>query len=631
MSREWLPTALVLLAVAAGAAHGQIAPDQGQSRERTGPNAQQPFQAPFAVAKPVFPPLAPAAPPALPGADETVLFSDVRIDDGGGRFAARPARAWRPAESPGAEVRLDHSVGEILGSGWVHRQFEHNRLIGVETTPDRIVEVVLLINRAFVENGYINSGLLLPEQGWPARGATLELQLVAGRVVPLQEGGPAITVNWKEGRSRGLSSGYIRARMPAAYLWPLDAAAVERDFRVLADDPAIRTINAQLAPGPFPGQATLSVVVDPQPRFDLYGTLANSRSPSVGGDRAAVGGSVRNALVAGDILGGEYGVTSGLSDGSAYYSAPLPGPGTLVDARAAFDDAAVVDQNLRALNIRSKESSFEVGVSDRVIDSPLTPRPSGEGWIAARSLTLGLHLEHRQSTSTLLGQPFSFSPGAVNGRTALDVLRLTADWIERGERQVITASGTVSLGLDGTASETPTLDRNFTAILVQLNYARRLGDGGLEFRARAAGQAASGLLYSMERFSVGGQDSVRGYRENLLLADSGALGSIELSCPVGAARGTCTGRSDDWRTVRISAFADAAVVRNQVAPQSNPRSIASVGVALTWVPSSLISARLTLAQPLVRAATPGSTDLQDRGIAFEITIHPLGLFARRRR
>jgi len=99
---------------------------------------------------------------------------------------------------------------------------------------------------------------------------------------------------------------------------------------------------------------------------------------------------------------------------------------------------------------------------------------------------------------------------------------------------------------------------------------------------------------------------------------------------VGVARGWCAGRSDDWRTVRVSVFSDGAVVHNQVDPQPTPASIVSVGAALTWTPSSVLHARFTYARALIKAPITGAPDLQDRGVAFEVTIHPLSLFTRGR-
>jgi hemolysin activation/secretion protein len=68
--------------------------------------------------------------------------------------------------------------------------------------------------------------------------------------------------------------------VPAASNQPLSAIAIERDFRLLAEDPAIRTVNADLRPGARPGEASLLLTVTPQDRFDIYLSAANSRSPS---------------------------------------------------------------------------------------------------------------------------------------------------------------------------------------------------------------------------------------------------------------------------------------------------------------------------------------------------------------
>jgi hypothetical protein len=45
------------------------------------------------------------------------------------------------------------------------------------------------------------------------------------------------------------------------------------------------------------------------------------------------------------------------------------------------------------------------------------------------------------------------------------------------------------------------------------------------------GQGASGTLPSTELFSIGGYDTVRGYREQTLVADNGFIGNLELRAP----------------------------------------------------------------------------------------------------
>ena len=106
--------------------------------------------------------------------------------------------------------------------------------------------------------------------------------------------------------------------------------------------------------------------------------------------------------------------------------------------RGGFNNAAVIDPELQPLDITAEDWQIEGGFGYRLVERPLTPRGNGEGWQAARTIAVGISLAHRQSDTTLLGRPFSFSPGAVNGRSEYTAVRLTGDMIERG---ISTVSG----------------------------------------------------------------------------------------------------------------------------------------------------------------------------------------------
>jgi hemolysin activation/secretion protein len=630
------PLAWIIAAIGVGAfadiqpAAAQAAGDPSGLRDRVGPKAE-PLPTPdyAAPTAPVVPPRAgdQAAPPTGPATG--LMLGDVQVDAAPGPSGQVTGRGLSLSGADGP--RIEARRHEALDAAWVRRQFELNGMIGRETSADRVVALVLAINRVFLANGYVNSGVLLGAQGWPASGGVLKLRLINGRVAPAGPGQPGIAVAWTKGGRKGLTARYVRDRLPAASQVPFNGAALERDFRLLAEDPAIRTVNAQLNPGAHAGEATLALSVDPQPRVDAYVSIANSRSPSVGGDRVAVGGSVRNALVAGDVISAEGGLTSGTADGTIAYSAPLT-PDTRFRVRYATDGAAVVDESLRALDIHSAETTYEVGLSHTVYARPLTPIAETGRWSPAESLVIGAQWLHRTSNSTLLGLPFSFSPGSVNGRSDYSVMRLSADWVQRGERQVLALSATGSFGLNGSGSDVPGVSApapDFKTLLGQLNYARRLNGGSLELRARLAGQLASGLLYSGERFAVGGQDTVRGYRENLLLSDDGAVGSVEISCSVRLDAVPCAKAVEDWKSLRAGVFVDGAVVKNEAGTQPAPTSISSVGIDLTWAPSTAVLARVTYGHALRYVPPTGRPDLQDRGFSFEVTVHPLSLFLRR--
>jgi hemolysin activation/secretion protein len=253
--------------------------------------------------------------------------------------------------------------------------------------------------------------------------------------------------------------------------------------------------------------------------------------------------------------------------------------------------------------------------------------PKGEGsWTPARSLSIGVAVAQRRSRSFLLGEPFSFAPGSVNGRSKYTAARLLGDLLVRSVNQVFAASVTATLGLEGTRSPVPEAlnpDENFKALLVQLNYARRLNTKGLELRARATGQVSDSILYSGERLSSGGESTIRGYRENLLLTDKGLIGSVELSQRFSLSGGDRSGF--DWGGFAVAGFLDGARLYNAGRAMTPTSSLYSVGASLSWVPSDAILAKFSYGHALKDVGNTGKEDLQDRGIHFGITLYPLRL------
>ncbi len=200
---------------------------------------------------------------------ETVTFGDVVVH---AESHGRPARARGRWQAPAAELGLDVEPRQAMDAAWVRRQFTLNHLVGTATTPDRIVALVLMINQAFARFGYINSGVVFARQDWSVS-RTLELRLIAGGLKRGPDGRPAVSVSWARG-AVGLSPSFILRRLPSATRTPLNVIDLEHDFRLLADDPALQTINAQLTPGAEAGEATLALTVPPLPWVAVYAGVA---------------------------------------------------------------------------------------------------------------------------------------------------------------------------------------------------------------------------------------------------------------------------------------------------------------------------------------------------------------------
>ncbi len=621
-AKTTLCMAALLVAAAAPAAAQQPQPP----RDRTGPEATPPATPPFAQPGPpplIQPPEPPAATPAPPETGGPLRAVRVLDEEAGPDEHAVPPRAWRPAADPLSGLALTHRPGEPLNAAWVRRQFDANFARGAGAA--RAVALVQLINRAFLSAGFVNSGLLVQPQADPG---VLTVRLVHGRLTPPPGGGEPIDVAFTDGRALGLDPDFVRERFPSAGNRPLSAAAIERDFRLLTEDPALRTVNAQLRPGAGPGEASLAVTILPRERADFYITAGNSRSPTVGGERVGLGAYARHFIASGDLVSGEAGLTRGVVDVAAAYSTPIFSSTTSLNLRGSYNEAAVIDTPLLPLDIRTRDVSGQISIMRQFIREPLTP--AGEGrWSPSQTLTAGVGVSHRRQNSFLLGQPFSFAPGSVDGRAEYTALRLLGDYVVRNVEQVFAASVTGTLGLAGTRSDLPEVispDTNFFTLLAQFNYARRLNPAGLELRARLTGQLASSVLYSGERLGVGGEQSVRGYRETLLLADQGVVGSVELALPFSLSGEEGARRGFDWGAFSISAFVDAAYVGNVEGAAPEPEAIASVGLSLAWQPAEGMSLRATYGHALEEVDPTGTTDIQDEGFHFRFTFYPLRMF-----
>ncbi|HEY9668546.1 MAG TPA: BamA/TamA family outer membrane protein, partial [Coleofasciculaceae cyanobacterium] len=118
----------------------------------------------------------------------------------------------------------------------------------------------------------------------------------------------------------------------------------------------------------------------------------------------------------------------------------------------------------------------------------------------------------------------------------------------------------------------------------------------------------------IEQFSIGGIDTVRGYRQNQRVADNGIAGSIELRYPI-------LRQPDGLGTLQLVPFFDIGTVWNNEAEISSPTTLASIGLGLHWQLDPYLSARLDWGIPLISVGEEGNS-LQDNGISFSIRFQP---------
>ncbi len=151
-----------------------------------------------------------------------------------------------------------------------------------------------------------------------------------------------------------------------------------------------------------------------------------------------------------------------------------------------------------------------------------------------QTFSMQISFEHRRSKTFLLDQGFKFSPGVPDqgndtGESKISVLRFSQDWLSRSQTQVIAFRSTFNIGidlLDATINSSGT-DAEFFSWLGQFQWINRFAflDSQVIFRSDL--QLSKDALLPLEKFSVGGLRSIRGYRENQFVRDNGAAVSLE--------------------------------------------------------------------------------------------------------
>ncbi len=109
---------------------------------------------------------------------------------------------------------------------------------------------------------------------------------------------------------------------------------------------------------------------------------------------------------------------------------------------------------------------------------------------------------------------------------------------------------------------------------------------------------------------MGGLDSVRGYRQDFLLADNGAFAGAEVQIPI-------LRLSQSRGVLQVVPFADFGVAWNNSRTNPDPNTLASVGLGLRWSQGDRFTARLDWGIPLVSVDSQNGT-WQENGLYFSL-------------
>ncbi|MBE9170394.1 ShlB/FhaC/HecB family hemolysin secretion/activation protein [Pleurocapsales cyanobacterium LEGE 06147] len=519
----------------------------------------------------------PSPPPVLPSPSSPILPSSPTPQPPDVTFPSTESFLVKKIEVLGSTV-LEDEITQLKQS------FENKKVTFAD-----LIQLRSEITELYIKNGYITSGAFLPSNQ-DITGGVVQIQVVEGELEKIELSG-----------LKRLQPAYVRSRLEKAATIPLKQQRLEEALQLLQIDPLIERVNAELTAGSSPGRNILQVKITEAPAFHAGVFTANNQSPSIGSTQIGAFIVHDNSSGLGDRLRAEYGITEGLNLYDINYSIPVNALNGTIGLRLSNSDSSIIEDIFRDLDIESETQTYSLSFRQPLYRSPQT------------EFAVGLALDLRRSQTFLLDDiPFSFSEGPEDGESKVTVIRFSQDWVERNATRVLAARSQFSLGVDAFDATVNNIgiDGRFFSWLGQFQWVQRLSPNTL-LVARVNAQLTPDSLLPIEQFVIGGVDTVRGYRQNEIVADNGITFSAEIRIPL----------TSNPNTLQLAPFFDIGTAWNHRRSNPEPQTIAGLGLGLLWQPSQDLNLRLDYGIPLRAVGDRGDT-LQERGLYFLLQYQP---------
>lgn len=472
--------------------------------------------------------------------------------------------------------------------------YEHRTL----TTED-LERLRLALTLLYVNNGYITSGAVIPDQD--VNDGVIQLQIVEGALSRINVEG----TNW-------FRQGYISDRLALGAGPPLRMEPLQTRLQFLQQDPRIERIHAELRPGDQRGESLLNVKVKEQSPWKMWLEFSNYQTPVVGAERGLMTVAHQNVTGHGDPLSVTYGGSRGVHPIiDVAYTLPLNRYDTTFTASYRRNDFVVVENQFDFLDLNSE--SEIIGFTLR---HPVYRTLSDEVAVAIT----GERLYNKITTvlDSIGGTPLLIPGSSDTGVSSVSALRFIQEYVHRTPTSIIAARSRFSVGLDvlnATTNAGPLPDGRFFSWLGQLQGVRRFDDWwGMQLLGQMNLQLATDRLFPLEQIPLGGRFSVRGYRENTLIRDNGFLFSVESRFPL-------LRYASGEPLLQFAQFVDVGRAWQAKGETPDPQTLASVGLGLRWAVLPRDRARFELywGVPLNHVPHP-SGNLQDYGIHLQAVV-----------
>lgn len=386
-----------------------------------------------------------------------------------------------------------------------------NPPIGETIYIEDVLEMVDAITSLYVDAGYITSGAVLPDQD--VSGGRIVLNVVEGQLAGVNV--------VSTGR---LKTSFLESKIRANTVGPLNLKDLQRAISKLEQEPTVSHVRGDLKPTAERGSAQLDLEVVEADAFKVLIGGDNYKSPSVGEAQAEIAVSHLNLLGLNDRLDLSAQQTDGVDAYAFQYDFPLQAIRSRVSVYHTQGDTLVVEEPFDEIALESETDTSGLQIKT------LWTSSAQSAWHTY------LNVESKESETSLLGIPFDFSPGSRDGITEAQVIGFNVEYSRSGEGMGLMVRAGLRSGSDEYGGSPSLVDGDFTLYRLQAQWIKRLNSDTSEIpwllKFNVNYQDTADTLPAFERMALGGHSTVRGYRENRLLKDSGVTASLSLSLPL---------------------------------------------------------------------------------------------------
>ncbi|BAZ47151.1 surface antigen D15 domain-containing protein (plasmid) [Chondrocystis sp. NIES-4102] len=460
----------------------------------------------------------------------------------------------RDVEIIGNTVYSDTQLKQLIGKKYLNKQISLETLLKIRTE----------ISNFYINQGYISSGAFIPPQHFKNDGK-LVIRVVEGKINKIQFN-----------KKLFISEKYLRNHLPiSGDIFNINE--LKTTLLKLSRNSVINKINVDIAQ-PRIASVNLYLNIIENPRFTSNLALSNSYAKNIGSEGVNLHLNY-HLLGYSDLLSFNITKTAGLAQYTALYSFPINNENTNFQFGYTHANSKLVNEELKDLNIQSNFNSYSFSIEQPILD--------GNNQL---NFKIGLNLLDSESF-VLKDLSFSFVEGVEDGKNKISEIFLQQQLISKSGNNLLNLNSVISGGLN-IFNPTITKEKRDGIYLTWELTAENIHKFNNQFLLvnSIKLQLTPDQLLPSKQFTIGGQDSVRGYNKNLFAGDNGITVSNEIKFSI---------FSQDNHHLELIGFLEGGTVWNNNLNEKQYSDILSTGIGIEYTLKNFLYLRADYGIPLI--------------------------------